>query len=119
MHDPAVVTAGAGGLAGAGVAGRGVSPIDHFLLGVFGLAPRQHVSLWAAVLISRRVVGEFALAVERRPLVEIGEREERPDTGVLEGDDVLGRAVGGIASHLVWPELAPETDPPQQVAQRH
>ena len=35
------------------------------------------------------------------------------------GDDVLDRAVGRVAGHLVRPELAPEADPPEQVAQRH
>ena len=35
------------------------------------------------------------------------------------GDDVLDRAVGGVAGHLAGPELAAEADPPEQVPQRH
>src|SRR5687767_12550896 len=108
MHDAAVVAGGAGGLDRSRVADRRVGPANHFLLGVLGLAPWQGLSLRAAVRVRLGVIGELPLAKEWCAVVEIGQREERPDAGVFEDDDVLGRAVGGVAGHLVRPERAPE-----------
>ena len=58
-------------------------------------------------------------AEERRAVVEVGQRDVGADAGVLDGDDVLDRAVGRVAGHLARPQLAPEADPPEQVAHRH
>src|SRR5215212_1210178 len=116
MYDAAVVAGRALGLDGTRVAGRGLGAIDHLVLGVFGLAVWQGLALWAAVQVSRGVVGERALPEKRRPLVEIGQREERPNTRVLQRDDVFGRAVGGVPGHLTWAQLAPKADAPEEIA---
>src|SRR5215210_1101112 len=116
VHDAAVAAGGAGSLDGARVAGRGLGAIDHLMLGVFGLAAWQGLALWAAVQVSRGVVRERALPEKRRPLVEIGQREERPNTRVFQRDDVFGRAVGGVPGHLAWAQLAPKADAPEEIA---
>ena len=51
-------------------------------------------------------------------MVEVGQGHVGADAGVLDGDDVLGRAVGGVAGHLVRPQLPAEADPPQQIEHR-
>src|SRR4051812_4258217 len=96
VHDAALVAGRALGLDGARVTSRRVGPIDDLFLGVLGFAAWQGLALWAAVQVSRGVVAELTLAEKGRPLIEIGQGEERPDAGVLEGDNVLGRAVGRV-----------------------
>ena len=66
------------------VAGRGFGPVDDLVLGVLGLAARQELPLRAAVGVLLGIVGERALAEERRAGVEVGQREERPDAGILD-----------------------------------
>jgi hypothetical protein len=119
VDDAAVVAGRALGLDRARVAGRRVGPIDDLFLRVLGLAAWQGLLLWTAVPVRRGVVAELTLAVEGCPLVEIGQGEERPDGRILEGDDVLGRAVGRVPGHLVRPQLAPKADAPEQIAQQH
>ena len=50
---------------------------------------------------------------------EIGQRKERLNSRVLDGDNVLERAVGGVTGDLPRPQLAPAADPPQHVPQRY
>src|SRR5215207_1114458 len=66
MHDPAVVAPRAGGFDGAGIADRGVGPVDDFFLGVLGLPTWHALSLRAMVHVALRVVGELALVEEGR-----------------------------------------------------
>ena len=77
------------------------------------------MALRAAVLVALGIVGE------RRPgrrrsvrCSKSGSGHVGPDAGVLDGDDVLGGAVLGIAGDLVRPDLPAEADPPQQIAHR-
>src|SRR5215217_9521016 len=83
VDNAAMVAARALGLDGTGIAEHRVGPIDDFFLGVLGLAAWQPLPLWAVIGISCRVVGELALAVERRPMVKIGQRDVGLDTSVL------------------------------------
>ena len=51
-------------------------------------------------------------------MVHVGQGDVGADAGVLDGDDVLDRAVGGVPGRLAGTELAPEADPPQQIQHR-
>src|SRR5829696_5321982 len=84
----------------AGMARRGRRLVDAHPFRVLVLAKRQHLAARAAVRIDAAVVDKLALAEERRALVEIGQGEERLDTGILERDDVLDGAVGRVPGHL-------------------
>ena len=48
-------------------------------------------------------------------MVEVGQGNVGADASIFDGDDVLGRAVGGVAGHLPRPQLPAEADPPQQI----
>ena len=77
------------------------------------------MALRAAVFVALGIVGEVILRHRTAVrCVEVGQRDVGPDAGILEGDDVLGGAVRGIAGDLVGPDLPAEADPPQQVAHR-
>ena len=98
MHDPAVVARGASDLDGARVAGGGVASVDDNLLAILGGLPREGMVLRAATLVPRGVIGKVRLREEpRSPRSPIGERDVGPDAGVLQRDDVLGRAVGRVS----------------------
>ena len=100
MDGPALVAGGAGSLDGARVPDPGVGPVDHLCLGVLGLAAWKQLSLRTAIRISSGVVRELALPEKRRPPVEIGEGEKRPDARALDGHDVLDGAVRRVAGYL-------------------
>jgi hypothetical protein len=76
------------------------------------------MALRAAVHVALPIEDEIVLAVEISSVREVGQRDVGADAGVLDGHDVLGGAVLGIARHLVRPDLPPKADPPQQVAHR-
>src|SRR3954468_20425128 len=76
VHDPAVVTGGALGLDGTGVASRGISAIDDLVFGVLGLPTWQELSLRTAIAILVGLVAKRPLAKERRTPIEVRQREE-------------------------------------------
>src|SRR5438128_2148588 len=94
VDDAALVTARALGFDGTGVAAGRVGAIDHLVFGVLDLAAEQALPLRAAIDVLVGIVAKRPLAKERRAGIEIRQREERANAGVLEGDDVLGRAIG-------------------------
>ena len=71
--------------------------------------------LRAPILVALAIEDEIVVAVELGPVGEVGQRQIRPDAGVLDGDDVVGGAVLGIPGDLVRSELPPKTDPPEEI----
>ena len=71
--------------------------------------------LRAAVLIALKIEDEVLLPIEVGPVREVGERHIGPDARVLDGHDVLGGAVLGIARNRMGPDLSAKADAPQQV----
>ena len=109
---------GAGSLQRAGIAGGGVSPVDHDAFGVLGCPSPEHLAFGAAVLVALGIVGEARGAIERRPLVEVRQRDVGADLLILDVDDVLDGPVGRVAGHLVGSDLPAEADPPEHVQER-
>jgi hypothetical protein len=68
-----------------------------------------------AVRVLGRIVRKVVLAEERSAVIHVGERDVGADAGILQGDDVLDRAVGSVPGGLLRMELAAEADSPQQV----
>jgi hypothetical protein len=64
------------------------------------------------VLVVLGVENEVVLAVEGGPVGEVGQGDVGADAGVLNGHDVLGGAVFGIARDVVRPDLPAKADPP-------
>jgi hypothetical protein len=96
--DLAPLTAhGASRFERAGIADGGVSAVDHDAFGVLGFPSPKHLAFGAAVLVVLRIVGEAGRSIERRPLVEVRQRDVGVDLLVFDADDVLDRAVGRVA----------------------
>ena len=51
-------------------------------------------------------------------MLEIGQRHMGQNPGIVDGDDVLGGPVLGVAGHLVRPDLPPKADAPEEIAHR-
>src|SRR5215207_2687199 len=112
--DHAAMLAGrALGLDEASIADPRVRAIDDLVFGVLGLPARQELPLRAAVGVLNGIVAELPFAKKRRASLEVRQWEEGADARILERDDVLGGPVGGIAGHLLRPDLPPEADPPE------
>src|SRR5690242_10594364 len=119
-HDAAVFTFSAFGLDWAGVAGGGAGTVDDHPFAVLGGFPFERMLLRTAVFVPLRGVREVGLREERWPPgPQIGERHIGADASILKRHNVLGGAVGGVAGHLLWPDLSPKADAPEQVPQRH
>jgi hypothetical protein len=69
------------------------------------------MTLRAAVLVALGIEDEVILPVEVSAVREIGQRHVGPDAGVLDGDEVLGGAVPGIAGDGVRPGLPAAESP--------
>ena len=74
--------------------------LEERRLGALVLEGAEHRLAAAAVGVGLRVVGERVLAEAGHPAVEVGQRDVGADAGVLEGDDVVDGAVGGVARDL-------------------
>ncbi len=94
----------------------GISLVDHHPLGGLDLSLGQGRAVRTARLILVQVIGKVLLAIERRPLVEVGQGYIGAQPGLLNGHDVLGGAIFGIARHLGKWELPANAAMPEQVA---
>src|SRR5450759_4081092 len=78
---------------------------------------REHFALWTDIDIPLSVVGEYGGAVEGRGLLPVRQGHEGPDAVLLQRQEVLDGAVGGIGDHACGTKLVAEDGPPQLVAE--
>ena len=68
-----------------------------------------------AVLILIRLIGKALLPIERGTLVKIRQRHIGTEAGVLQGDDILDRAIRRVPTGEVELQMPAETDMPEEV----
>src|SRR5215207_6432969 len=110
MHDPAAAAFSAASLEWARIARRRVSPVDDGSFGRLDPLMHEQVTGWTVVGVPDGVVHKVVLAKEWSAVTHIRERNVGTDPSILQGHDVLDRAIGGVSDGLAWPELAPKAD---------
>jgi hypothetical protein len=67
--------------------------------------PLQQLALWAAILISLRVIAEVGGRPDLIALVPIGQGHVGADAALFQSGDVLDGAVLRVPRHKAWPQF--------------
>jgi hypothetical protein len=112
LEDTPMVASSALGLQCAGIADLGADPVPLAPVAVVFVLETQGLPSSTDVVVALGIVAEVPGAEEPGVAeVEVGDRKISPDTGLLDGRDVLARAVSGVAGDVVEPKAPPKAVP--------